>query len=364
MSTLSLLASEARWLCRAYSQHIPIKKEEEQMANFKIVDITVAPGELKFGRLRVGQMRDGSVVSVPLMVMHGAHEGPKLWVDVAVHGDEIPGIEVIRRILREEVDAKDLHGIIVAAPVLNPFAFQVGQGHSPVFTGNANLNRVFPGNLNGTLNERIAHRIFTEGILKCNYVISFHSNFYPAVEFIPLTVCEDREILDASIALAEAFGLPLSEMRGTEGSLVLAAQREGKPAMIVELLAHGYFDERSIRIGVLGMLNALRHLKMLEGEIQPLPGLKVGPGRYGRGFIMSNAGGLVHFNKDAGDWVETGEVIAIIRDVYGDVVEEVKVPTQGYVRTLLFGRHNEAVHEGGIIASILEADPNRHYFYN
>ena len=336
------------------------------MTNFEIADISVAPGELKFGRLPVGQMRDGSVVSIPLMVMHGAHEGPKLWVDAAVHGDEIPGIEVIRRILREEVNAKELYGIIVAAPVLNPFAFQAGRWATPLYggTGNADAHAVFPGNPNGTLNDRLAHRVFTEGILKCDYVINFHSNFYPAVEFIPVTVCEDREILDASIALAEAYGLPLSEIKGAEGWPILAAQREGRPAIVVELLAQGYFDERSVRIGVLGMLNVLRHLKMLEGEVQPLPDLKVPPGRYGRGFIMSNTGGLVHFQKDAGAWVDTGEVIAIIRDVYGDVVEEVKVPMQGYIRTILFGPHNEAVHEGGIIASVLEADPDRRYFYD
>lgn len=129
-------------------------------------------------------------------------------------------------------------------------------------------------------------------------------------------------------------------------------------------MAQGYFDKRSINIGVLATLNALRHLKMLPGEVEPLPNLMVPPGRYGRGFVMSDSGGLVHFRKDAGDWLETGEVIAIIRDVYGDIVEEVRAPMQGYIRTILFGPHNEAVHEGGIIASVLEAEPNRRYFYD
>jgi uncharacterized protein len=336
------------------------------MSTFEISGISVAPGELSFGRMRAGQMRDGSIVTIPLMVMHGAQDGPNLWIDAAIHGDEIPGIEVIRRIMREEVKPTDLHGTIVAAPVLNPFAFQAGGWATPLYggTGNADAHAVFPGNPTGTLNDRLAHRVFTEGILKCDYYINFHSNFYPAVEFIPLTVCEDKEVLDASMAWAEAIGLPLSEIRGATGWPVYNAQKAGKPALVVELLAQGYLDKRSIDIGVLATLNALRHLGMLPGDVKPLPDLKVPPGRYGRGFIMSNCGGLVHFRKDAGDWVETGEVIAIIRDVYGDIVEEVEAPMQGYIRTILFGPHNEAVHEGGIIASVLEANPDRRYFYD
>jgi predicted deacylase len=336
------------------------------VADFEIANITVAPGELKFGRMQAGQMRDGSIVTIPLMVMQGAQEGPKLWMDAAIHGDEIPGIEVIRRIMREEVKPADLRGTIVAAPVLNPFAFQAGGWATPLYggTGNADAHAVFPGKPDGTLNERLAYRVFNDGILKCDYYINLHSNYYPAVEFIPLTVCEDKEILDASVAWAEAIGLPLSEVRGATGWPIYNAQKAGKPALVIEFLAQGYLDKRSINIGVMAMLNALRHLKMLPGEIKALPDLMVPPGRYGRGFVTSNHGGLVHFRKDAGDWVETGEVLAIIRDVYGDTVEEVKVPMQGYIRTILFGPHNEAVHEGSIIASILEADPKRSYFYD
>ena len=336
------------------------------MPTFRIAKMEVAPGELKFGALTVGELRDGSVASIPLMVMNGKSPGPILWLDAAIHGDEIPGIEVIRCIMREEVTPSELRGTIVASPVLNPFAFRAGRGWTPLYegTGNADLHAVFPGNPNGGLNDRVAHRIFTEGVMKSDYYINFHSNFYPAVEFIPITVCKDREVLDASLGMAKAFGLPLSEVSGAEGWPIYNAQEAGKPSMVVELLAQGYFDERSIRIGVLGTKNLLCHLGMLKGEVEPLPDLKVAPGLYGRGFIFSNHGGLVHFQKDAGDWIETGEVIAIIRDVYGDKVEEVKAPIQGYIRTILFGPHNEAVHEGGIVASILESDPNRNYFYD
>lgn len=331
------------------------------MTTFNIADISAGPGELRFGKLPVCQMRDGTTVFVPLMVMTGAHPGPKLWVDAAAHGNEISGVEVIRRSMREEVKPDDLRGIIVAAPVLNPIAFSAGTGVAQLSAGEANLNRLFPGKPDGSLFERVAHRVFTEGMLKCDYVISFHSNFSPAVEFSCVVVGEDKSVQEASIALAEAYGFPLCEIKGAQGWSPVAVQNAGKPAIIVELLYQGYLNQRSIQSGVAGMLNALRHLGMLEGEVQPLPNLKVPPGRYGRGTVMSNAGGLATFRKDAGDWVDTGEVIAVIRNVYGDKVEEVRAPMQGYIRTIMFGPHNEAVHEGAIMASVLEKDPERDY---
>ena len=336
------------------------------MSVYTIAEMEIARGQLEFGTLPVGELRDGATVSIPLMVMNGEHEGPTLWIDAAIHGVEIPGIDVIRRIMREEVTPQDLRGTIVACPVLNPFAFRAGQNFSPIDegTGNADLHAVFPGSPDGGLNDRMAYRIFTEGIAKCDYYIDFHSNYYPAVEFIPITICEDERVMDSSIKMAEAFGLPLSEVTGAHGWPIFNAQREGIPAMVVELLAHGYLDERSIQIGVTGTKNVLRHLGMLDGIPEPLSELKVEPGLYGRGFIYSKHGGLVHFNKTAGDWIATGEVIALIRNIYGDIVEEIMAPMQGYIRTVLFGPHNEAVHGGGIIASVLEDDPERKYFHD
>jgi predicted deacylase len=73
---------------------------------------------------------------------------------------------------------------------------------------------------------------------------------------------------------------------------------------------------------------------------------------------------LAHFRVDAGDWVDRGALMLTIRDVYGDVVEEVRAPEQGYIRSVLFGPHNAAVYEGAIVAAILIVDPGRRYFHD
>lgn len=339
----------------------------------EIAGLTVGPGELKFGRLLAGQWRGGEPAWIPVMVMRGAQMGPRLWIDTAIHGNEVVGIEVIRRLMREEVDPQRLRGTIVAVPVVNPFAFHVGRRGNPLLydtLDTADVHAAFPGDPQGTLNDRLAHRVFSECV-KCDYVVNIHTNTYPAVPFSGVATCENQAVLDASVAMAEAFGLPVTEMRVGAGAPImpagwpiLATLRAGKPTFIIELQHTGYMQESSVHLGVLGFKNVLRHLRMLDGEIVPLPGLKVPPGRYGRRFVMSNAGGLAHFCVDAGDWVDRGALMLTIRDVYGDVVEEVRAPEQGYIRSVLFGPHNAAVYEGAIVAAILIVDPGRRYFHD
>lgn len=334
------------------------------MNSFELGGLKVKPGMLERGGLQTPELRNGLSLPIPFMVMNGAHEGPVLGLGATQHGDEIPGIEVIRRIMNEEVKPELLRGTLVALIVTNPLAFLSAQNGTPYdWRGNASLDAAFPGNPNGSLNDRLAYRVFNEVVLRTNSYVDLHSNAYHAVEFIPIQNSGDHsEALEASIAMGKAFGFPLCQL--PSGGLVFNAHRAGVAAMTVELLAHGYFDERSIRLGVLGVKNVLYHLDMLDGEVAPLKDLKVGPGLFAKGSITVNRGGLVHYQRDAGDWVDAGDVIAVVRNVYGDIVEEVRVPTQGYVRTVGYGPHCESVFEGQIIATILESDPKRNYFYD
>ncbi len=340
---------------------------------FEIAGLRVQPGELVFGEFPVGQWRGGLPAMAPVMALHGVNDGPALWLDACIHGNEVLGIEVIRRVMREVVRAEELSGTIVAVPVVNPFAFYTGQRGTPLVQDTMDItdvHGVFPGDATGTLNDRLAHRIFTE-MVRCDYIINLHQNTAPATPFTGVATCADPEVQRQSVAMAKAFGLPLTEMRvggkatspvAPSGWPTIATQAAGKPTFIVELPPTGYFHEPSIRIGVGGLINVLRHLGMLGGDVQPLPDLPVPPGTYGRAMVISNVGGLIHFQKQAGDWLRKGEPLALIRNLYGDLLETVTAPVDGYVRTLLFGPHNEAIYEGEIIASLLVVDPEASYF--
>jgi predicted deacylase len=344
------------------------------MAEFEIAGLRVGPGEFARGTFQVGQWRGGLPATVPVMAMRGEQDGPTLWLDACIHGNEILNIEVIRRILREELQPASLRGTVAAMPVVNPFAFYVGQRGTPLVQDVmdvTDVHGVYPGDPNGTLNDRLAHRVYSESI-KCENVINLHQNTAPAVPFTGVATAGSREVQAASVAMAQAFGLPLTEMKVRPGQVTspvspmgwptLATLAAGRPTFIVELPPTGYIHEPSVRLGVLGLLNVLRHLGMLEGSPEPLPDLKVPAGIYGRRMVISNTGGMIRFLKDAGEWVEEGEHFAVIRDLYGDLLDEVVSPVSGYLRTLLFGPHNEAIYEGAIIASILVVDPNATYF--
>lgn len=334
------------------------------MADFEIGGVKTGPGKLQRGSLMTPELRNGLALPIPFMVMNGKAKGPVLGIGAIQHGDEIPGIEVIRRIMNEEVRPDELRGTIVAVILTNPLAFLSGQNGTPFdWRGNQSLDAAFPGKHDGSLNDRLAYRVFNEVILTTNSYVDLHSNAYYAVEFIPIQNSSGyRETRERSIAMGKAFGFPLCQL--PSGGLVYAAHSRGIPAMTVELLANGFFDERSIQRGVLGVKNVLFHLGMLDGEVKALPDLKVKPGLFGKGEVRVNRGGLIHYKKEVGDWAAAGEVIAIIRDVYGDITEEVRVHTQGYVRTIGYGPHNEAVFEGQIVATMLESDPQRRYFYD
>lgn len=341
------------------------------MANFEICNMSVPRGTLQFGKFPVGEWRGGLTAEIPVMVMHGVHDGPTIWIDACLHGNEVGNIEVIRRVMRERVTPETLHGIIVAVPVVNPFAFHVGTRGTPLVYDYVDItdpHGLFPGLATGSLNDRLAHRVFNECI-KCEHIINLHQTNAPAVPFTGVPVVEDASVVAKALAMAEAFGLPVTETRlgggypiAPQGWPILATLRKGIPTFLVELVSTGWILEPYVSYGERGVLNVLKHLGMIEGEIEAQPGLLVPPGRYGRRFLMSNHGGIINFKKNAGDFVQSGELLALVRDVYGDLIDEVHVPTQGYIRTLLHGRHNEAIYEGMIVASILEQDPTRKYF--
>ena len=323
---------------------------------FEIGGVRVKPGEIGFGKLALEPLPDGAEAYIPLIVLNGVKDGPVLWMGSDIHGNEIPGIEVTRRITREIVDPADLSGAIIGATVLNPYAFRMRQGYAPM--DNLNLNAVFPGDPEGTISERAAHVIFTQGISQCEYAIDFHAATVVGMEFMCLPVCADEEIMRRSLDMALAFGFPLVEltrdMFGYDRSLIGWAQDTGKPGFVCEVKAQGMYVESSIRAGVRGVLNVMKHIGMLEGQIEPQEGIVGSGGTYRLFDVRTRKSGLVHFSVTGGDWVETGDEIGVVRDPYGDVVDELTARTRGWVRSVVL---NRVVYAGQIVSTLLEPHP-------
>lgn len=326
----------------------------EKMKNPLIIGTaTAAPGRVALGKLICESPPDAGEMFIALTVLNGIHDGPILWVGATIHGREIPGIEVIRRVTREIVNPRQLRGAVVGAMPLNPYGFQMLQHNVPQDAGNVNAR--FPGKPDGTVSDRLAHVIRTQGLALCDYVIDFHANEPGGVEFMCATPCADKEVQRRTVEMAEAFGFPLvqisRDMWDYDRSLIACAQDMGKPAILPEPLSQGVLDPASIDAAVRGVLNVMKYLGMIEGQIEPQARLRVRGGHFKFVNLITRKSGLAEYVVDSGDWLEPGQTVAIIRDPWGDELDRVLCPARLCVRSVA---PFSIVNAGQIVATLLE----------
>jgi hypothetical protein len=326
----------------------------------QVGDTICPPAELAKGSLLAGYERDGAEIRVPTLIANGTGDGPSVYIGALVHGNELAGVEVIRRVLREEVRPAELRGAIIAVPIQNPLAYRTSTYHS--LEDGLNANRIFPGDPHETLTNRIIAAVSRHALDQCSHVIDLHCNARDSILF-DFTRWEDSDTGRANVAMSQAFGFttvlsqPKRQGFGFEerlvGLLADTALASGKPCITVELTPTHDWEERVIRAGVRGVLNVLRHLDMLPGEIEPqeasLPIIPMILGPQLR--VTPERGGLVHPQHPVATWVEEGQVVVLIRDPWGDVIEEVRSPAAGYI--LAYPHHgNHAAASGDIVVFV------------
>lgn len=322
-------------------------------------DVTCPPGERRFGKLLVGYERDSAELNLWTTIVNGAHEGPTLYLGCLIHGPEIVGVEVIRQITRELIDPQQLRGAILAIPVQNPLAFRTSTYHS--LEDGLNANRIFPGDPDETLTHRLVAGIYQDVLLQSNYAIDFHANSRGSIHFNFVRWAEG-EVYQKSVAMSQAFGvttvLSVAKTYGygfeerLMGLLCDAALAKGIPTITVELTTWYDWDEASIRAGVRGTLNVMKHLGMIEGEPEPqteVPFIKEVLGPQLR--VTAQKGGFVRPVAPMGEWVSKEQVVAVVRNPWGDVIEEIGAPAAGYV--LAYPHHGtHAVASGDVVVFV------------
>lgn len=319
--------------------------------SFRLADVECPPGQLTRGRIVAGWLDDGTPIEIPLLVLHGSRPGPVFWLGAALHGIEIVGVEIIRRVLRDAVDASQLAGTIIGAPIQNPLAFLDHKYNTP--RDGLNINRFFPGNPNGSLSERLAYALYTEGVARADVVVDIHANTAPAHPFVILRG-GSGPVYDQARQLAEAYGLtilqsaPKSATPGEKflaGLLMDAALQDGKPAVTLEY--EGWtMDERWVEAGVAGTLNALRRFGLVEGDETVVPFAdKIDKPLAVQVALRATAGGVILHQVRPGTRVGIGQTVARIVDPFGEEREVLRSPVDGYV--LCFPRYlNQTVATG------------------
>jgi predicted deacylase len=303
---------------------------------------TVSAGKRATINLPVADLYTGTSLSMPVQVVNGRRDGPTLFVCAAIHGDEMNGVEIIKRLLaRRALDS--MRGTLLAVPVVNVHGFLDLSRYLP---DRRDLNRSFPGSPSGSIASRTAHTFVSEIVSKANYGIDLHTG---AVNRSNLP--QIRALLDKpeTLEMAKAFGAPVvinSTIR--DGSLRDCADQLGMPMLVYEAGEALRFDELCIKAGVQGVLKVMRHIGMLPPraratkQFEPLIADNTS-------WVRAPASGIVIPKVALGARVREGSSLASISDPLGTTQYSVDAKFDG----IIIGRNNLPVaHEGDALFNV------------
>jgi hypothetical protein len=262
-------------------------------------------------------------------------------VSAAIHGDELNGVEVIRRLLRRK-NLNSIRGTLLAVPIVNVHGFLDQSRYLP---DRRDLNRSFPGSSKGSIASRLAHLFITQIVSKADYGIDLHTGAINRSNLPQIRAnLDDAETMD----IAKAFGVPVivnSDIR--DGSLRGCAADRGLPVLIYEAGEALRFDEVSIRAGLRGVLNVMRHIGMLPKLKNPRSVTSVVA--QSTSWVRAPDSGIVSAKTELGRSIQAGQSLALISDTLGDKEEHVIAPFDGIV----IGRTNlPLAHEGDALFNL------------
>lgn len=267
-----------------------------------------------------------------------------MFVSAAVHGDEIIGVEIVRRLARQ-IGRRRIAGTLLLIPIVNSFGFISQSRYLP---DRRDLNRSFPGNAKGSLAGRLAHLFLNEVVRRSDCGIDIHSAAAHRTN-LPQIRLDFRD--QAARKMAEAFRAPVivnSPLR--DGSLRFAAAKEDIPILVFEAGEALRFDEFAIRVGVKGVLSVMADLGMISSNRLRTDGLRSLAAR-GSSWVRATAGGVMRATRKSGDVVEEGELLGVISDPFGERESEILATKGG----LIIGRTNlPVVNEGDALFHVAQ----------
>jgi len=293
--------------------------------SFSLAGEEIKPGTTKSFNIKVGKHYDSSEITMPVIVKRGKKDGPTLFVSAAIHGDEIAGTEIVKRLINSK-KIKQLNGTLIAIPIVNVFGYY---SLSRYLSDKRDLNRCFPGNSKGSLGSRIAHLFLNEIVSKCDYGIDLHSgsNHRTNLPQIRAAINDNR-----TKELAEAFGTPVilnAPLR--KGSLRQAANSFGVRVLVYEGGESLRYSENIIRHGLNGILAVMAKTEMIKKETQ----LRTSQGKVflasSSHWIRAKRGGAHRALKKIGDKVEVDTKLGLITDSIANDKLHIKAHSEGII---------------------------------
>jgi hypothetical protein len=310
--------------------------------DFEIGGTRIAPGETKKLEIPIVRLYTDTSMFLPVFIKRGKKPGPTLFVSAAIHGDELNGIEIISRLINSK-NISGLKGTLIAVPLVNAYGVL---NHERYLPDRRDLNRSFPGSKKGSLASRIAHIFMNEIVKKCDYGIDLHTGAIHRSNLPQIRANLDDK---KTLAMAKAFGVPVlinSNLR--DGSLRESANDLGISMLLYEAGEALRFDELSIRVGYRGILNVMRHLGMVTKRRSKKDPVEPYIARES-GWVRATDSGFISHKHKLGDYVHKGDILAKVKDPYGEVIDIIKSNAEG----VIIGKQNiPLVHEGEAVYHI------------
>ena len=287
-----------------------------------VLDTEIEPGTSVRLSWSATELFEGVPVSTPVLVVNGSYPGPTLCLTAAVHGDELNGIEMVRRVMHD-LDPTKVSGAIIGIPIVNVQGFRRGSRYLP---DRRDLNRYFPGNPIGSAAARIADSLFTKIIVLCDALVDLHTGSFERANLPQIRA--DLRNPDV-MTLTEGFGsMVILHSTPAVGTLRYAATRAGIPAVTLEAGGPSQLELNEVKLGVKGIETLINTLGMIKkrrlwGEPEPV--------YYRSSWVRADNGGILLADVSLGSTVRKGDLLGTITDPMNNARTELRSPYSGRI---------------------------------
>jgi predicted deacylase len=298
------------------------------MEKNKVIELLgerILPGESKTIDVEIAKLHTMTKLKVPVIIERSKIDGPTVLFSACLHGDEINGTEIVRQIIRKQIN-KPKRGTIICIPIINIFGF-INQTRE--FPDKRDLNRVFPGSKNGSLASRFAHFLVTEIIPKVDYAVDFHAGGASRFNAPQIRIAPNNTELKE---LASVFNSPFTlYSKNISGSFRNASTKLGVKMLLFEGGKSLDLNNMITEYGIEGSKRFLDHLDMLNPKVEIA--VKENETIYieKSNWVRANFSGMFHGLITIGSFVKKGAVLAMISDPFGKIEHKLKAPNDGYI---------------------------------
>jgi uncharacterized protein len=292
------------------------------MRKITIAGQDIKPGEFKEIDINIARLPSHTVIDTPIYVSRGNEDGPVLALTAGMHGDEINGMEIVRRLLDSGLH-QPKRGVTVCMPIVNVYGFL---NYSRDVPDGKDINRSFPGTKNGSLASRVAYHLMHDVIPFIDVGIDFHTGGAMRTNYPQVRAVLSNE---RNVELANAFNAPFTIDSGFRpNSLRKEAAKKGKNIIVYEGGESLRFDQQAIEEGLSGTLRLMKYLHMIDWAPDPTESNKT---IWSTTWIRSKNAGLFQSNVKCGQLVHKGEWVGTITDPFGEFKEQIRANETGYV---------------------------------